>query len=152
MRKRTHAFLLLAIALAWKMVDRFASRRYWKNKFGDWMIKQLLNSVIAKKRYLPVSSRSKWTGHFWVSLGLCIKTRAQPLIWKWFFILMQNYSLSQERLCTWPHFESKGFWNSEVAHFLPQPSAWQITDLLATDRSRYFAQLRSIIVKYYHTC
>ena len=31
------------------------------------------------------------TGHFRVSPGLCIKTRssAQPLIWKWFFILMQ---------------------------------------------------------------
>ena len=30
-------------------------------------------------------------GHFRVPLGLCIKTRlsAQPLIWKWFFILMQ---------------------------------------------------------------
>ena len=29
--------------------------------------------------------------HFWVPPGLCIKTRlsAQPLIWKWFFILMQ---------------------------------------------------------------
>ena len=23
-------------------------------------------------------------------------------------------SFSQERLCTWPHFESEGFWNSEV--------------------------------------
>ena len=30
-------------------------------------------------------------GHFRVSLGLCIKTMlsAQPLIWKWFFIVMQ---------------------------------------------------------------
>ena len=30
-------------------------------------------------------------GHFWVSTGLCIKTRlsAQPLLWKWCFILMQ---------------------------------------------------------------
>ena len=30
-------------------------------------------------------------GHFRVPPGLCIKTRlsAQPLIWKWFFILMQ---------------------------------------------------------------
>ena len=25
-------------------------------------------------------------------------------------------SFLQERLCTWPHFESKGFWNSEVAY------------------------------------
>ena len=24
-------------------------------------------------------------------------------------------SFSQERLCTWPHFESDGLWNSEVA-------------------------------------
>ena len=23
---------------------------------------------------------------------------------------------SQERLCTWPHFESEGSWNSEVAY------------------------------------
>ena len=25
-------------------------------------------------------------------------------------------SFSQERLCTWPYFESEGFWNSEVAY------------------------------------
>ena len=27
-------------------------------------------------------------------------------------------SFSQERLCTWPHFESEGFWNSEVAYWI----------------------------------
>ena len=42
-----------------KMADRFASRRYsLKNKLGDRMIKQLLNSVIAKYRDLSVSRRS----------------------------------------------------------------------------------------------
>ena len=42
-----------------KMADRFASRRYsLKNKLGDWMIEQLLNSVIAKYRDLSVSRRS----------------------------------------------------------------------------------------------
>ena len=30
--------------------------------------------------------------------------------------LSQNEVL-QERLCTWPHFESEGFWNSEVAFY-----------------------------------
>ena len=38
-------------------------------------------------------------GHFRVPLVLCIKTRlsAQPLIWKWFFILMQiQHSLSRK--------------------------------------------------------
>ena len=59
-------------------------------------------------------------GHFRVLNGLCIKTRlsTQPLIRKWFsfsFSCKQN-SFSQERLCTWPHFESEGFWNSEVAY------------------------------------
>ena len=46
-------------------------------------------------------------GLFPVPPVLCIKTRlsAQPLIWK-------------ERLCTWPHFESEGFWNSEVAYYV----------------------------------
>ena len=43
-----------------KMADRFVSRRYSlkKNKLGDRMIKQLLNSVIAKYRDLSVSRRS----------------------------------------------------------------------------------------------
>ena len=27
-------------------------------------------------------------------------------------------SFSQERLCTWPHFESEGFWNSELTGLL----------------------------------
>ena len=59
MCKRNHAFLLLAIALALKMADRFASRRYsLEKKLGDRMIKQLLNLVIAKYRDLSVSRRS----------------------------------------------------------------------------------------------
>ena len=58
-RKRNHAFLLLAIALAWKMADRFPLRRYsLKNKLGDRMIEQLVNSVIAKYRDFSVSRRS----------------------------------------------------------------------------------------------
>ena len=59
MCKRNQAFLLLAIALALKMADRFASRRYsLENELGDRMIKQLLNLVIAKYRDLSVSRRS----------------------------------------------------------------------------------------------
>ena len=55
MRKRNHDFLLLAIALAHKQADRFASL---KNKLGDRMIKQLFNSVTAKYRDLSEASRS----------------------------------------------------------------------------------------------
>ena len=55
-------------------------------------------------------------GHFRVPPGLCIKTRlnAQPLIWKWFSFSCKWNSFSQERLFTWPHFESGSSWNSEV--------------------------------------
>ena len=63
-----------------------------KNKLGDRMIKQLLNSVIAKYRDLSVSRRSI----------ICLSLRLR-----------------------------------------------QIIDLLATDKSRYFAQSRPIIVNYY---
>ena len=63
----------------------------------------------------------KWKGsrHFRVTPGLCIKTRlsAQPLIWKWLFILMQIKLIFTRKVCTWPHFESEGFWNWEGAYF-----------------------------------
>ena len=75
------------------MADRFASRGYsLKNKLGDRMIKQLLNSVIAKYRDLLVSRRSI----------ICLSVRLR-----------------------------------------------QIIDLLATDKSRCFAQLHPIIANYW---
>ena len=49
-------------------------------------------------------------GHFRVLPSRCIKTRlsAQPLIWKWFFILVQiKIIFTKKRLCTWPHFKSE---------------------------------------------
>ena len=50
--------------------------------------------------------------------GLCIKTRLSAQLWyenDFLFSCKQNL-FSQQRLCTWPHFESKGFRNSEVAY------------------------------------
>ena len=59
MRKGNRAFLLLAIALAWKwQIASLPKDIHLKNKLGDRMIKQLLNSVIAKYRDLPVSRTS----------------------------------------------------------------------------------------------
>ena len=59
MRKGNRAFLLLAIALAWKwQIASLPKDIDWKNKLGDRMIKQLLNSVIAKYHDLSVSRRS----------------------------------------------------------------------------------------------
>ena len=72
-----------------KMADRFASRRYsLKNKLSDRVIKQLLNSVIAKYRDLSVSRRS----------------------------------------------------------IITPPRLWEIIDLLATDKSRYSAQPRPMLI------
>ena len=58
-------------------------------------------------------------GHFRVPPGLCIKTRlsAQPLICKWFFILMQiKLIFTRKVVHLEPHIESEGFWNSEMAY------------------------------------
>ena len=59
-RKWNHAFLLLAIALAWKWQSASLPEDIHKkkNKLGDRMIKQLLNSSIARCRDLSVSRRS----------------------------------------------------------------------------------------------
>ena len=73
---------------------------------------------------LPWHSPFNAMGHFRVRPGLCNKTRlsAQPLIRKWFFILMQIKTHFHRKGCvsTWPHFESEGFWNSEVAYWRGQ--------------------------------
>ena len=65
MCKQNHAFLHLLIACAWKMADRFASRRYSLKKQTWWLNDEtiifhynLLNSVIAKYHDLSVASRS----------------------------------------------------------------------------------------------
>ena len=57
-------------------------------------------------------------GHFWVPPGLCFKTRlsAQPLICKWFFILMQIKLIFTRKVVHLASFWKWGFWNSEVAH------------------------------------
>ena len=60
-------------------------------------------------------------GHFRVPPGLCFITRvgAQPFIWKSFFILMQIKLIFTRKVVPLkPHFESKGFWNSEVAYWV----------------------------------
>ena len=91
MRERNNAWYVIA----WKKADRFASRRYsLKNKLGDPMIKQLLNSVTTTYGDLPVSRTSI----------TCLSLRLRQLI-----------------------------------------------DLLAADKSRYFAQPRPIIVNYLET-
>ena len=59
MRKGNRAFISSCDRSWVKMADRFGSRGYsLKNKLGDRMIKQLLNSVIARYRDLSVSRRS----------------------------------------------------------------------------------------------
>ena len=63
------------------------------------------------------------------SPGLCIITRlsAQPLMRKWFFIRMKKNPFSQERLYTWPHFESEGFRDSQVAYCLQSSNYFKLT-------------------------
>ena len=85
MHKQNQTFLLLALALAWKMADRFASRGYsLKNKLSDQMIKQLLNLVIAKYCDLSLSRHSiiclslqlqqiiYWSARHWQIMIVCL--------------------------------------------------------------------------------
>ena len=65
--------------------------------------------VVVDVNSSPKDPANQKIGHFRVP---CIKTRlrAQPLIWKCFFIFMKIH-FHNKILCTcWPHFESKGFW------------------------------------------
>ena len=71
------------------------------------------------------SQSSSKVGLFRVASSFCSNARlsAKPLIWKWFLILMQINSFSQERSCTYPRFESENFWNSENGLFRWKPKA-----------------------------
>ena len=96
MRKGNHAFLLLAIALAWK-----------------WQIASLPKDIHEKKR---TNSLIEWLNNYWSRLS-------------------QNIVLSVSR-------------RSIICR---SRSLRQIIDLLPTDKSRYFAQPRPIIVKCFTT-
>ena len=132
-----------------KMADRFASRRYsLKNKLGDWMIKQSLKLVIAKYRDLSVSCRS-----------------IRILLIYGLFLIITNYWTRLSKISWFVSGKQINYYSAEANNrYLPQPNNnwsarhWQITDhrqnivicqwreLLATDKSRYFAQPGSIII------
>ena len=61
---------------------------------------ELSKNSHGKTIYGEVSTRTSLIGHFRVPPGLCIKTRlgAQPLIWKWYFILMQIKLISTRKV------------------------------------------------------
>ena len=60
--------------------------------------------------------RDKTIGHFRVQKNLTFKARlsAKPLIWKWFLIMMQKNSFSQQRFRTYTPLEGEIFWNSKI--------------------------------------
>ena len=60
-------------------------------KIHDFLRRRFLFSLLPYRLFSVTWSAALQIGHFRVSPGLCLKTRlsAQPLIWKWIFILMQ---------------------------------------------------------------
>ena len=84
---------------------------------------KVLNTVISRILGFPPRDKAAVLGvntisHFRVPPGLCFKTRlsAQPLIWKWFFILMQIKLIFTRKVVRLASFWKWEFWNSEVAH------------------------------------
>ena len=118
------------------------------------VIEESLNQGTSLQLFSSEGPR-KSISHFRVPSGLCIKARlsAQPLIWKLFFILMQIKQFSQERLCTWPLFESEGFFNSEVDYsertHCPSPRAFVRLCFYYTGMGA--AQVRGFVMAKVHT-
>ena len=83
--------------------SRLSSKLNWQKRrgshrhpFGDWNpshISRIL--VFSPVRHSlcprPLLTHFSLKGHFRIPLGLCIETRlsAQPLLWKWIFMLLQ---------------------------------------------------------------
>ena len=64
----------------------------------------------ALRSYPVFHSLRTWRiDHFRVPPGLCIKTSAQPLIWKWFFILMQIILILTRKVVHLASFWKWGF-------------------------------------------
>ena len=86
--------------------------------------------IIAQPNPQPGGSGRIATGHFRVPPGLCIKTRsrAQPLIWKWFFILMQI-----KLICTRKVVHLASFWKWVFLELGSGLFVWSFThNLLST--------------------
>ena len=79
----------------------------WKNYVSVFSMNVLIGNAIFT---FPMEAGTA-IGHFRVSPSLCIRTRlsAQPLIWKWFFILMQIKLISTRKVVYLASFWKWGF-------------------------------------------
>ena len=84
----------------------------------------MLNNQLSYSWLLIVRSVShlddndKNNGPFPISAGSLYQNEVKCSVFLYgndFSLSRKQNSFSQERLCTWPRFESEGFWNSEVA-------------------------------------
>ena len=127
LREDSKSNKLAVLRSAWDwdgIVPNCIMGRLW----GRFLTQSLSNSLwwpIKKALGSPKQSRDA-KGHFRVSPGLCINTRlsAQPLIWKWFFILMQIRLIFTRKVLHLASFWKWGFWKTEVAYstrHLPDP-------------------------------
>ena len=71
MRKRNHSFLLLAIALAWKMADRFASQRCSLKKQTWWSNDKTIIENSFTPKYCDFSSANNWSARHWQVTIFC---------------------------------------------------------------------------------
>ena len=120
MRKWNHSFLLLVIALAWKwQIASLTIQRaiFNKKQAGDRMIRQLLNSVLAKYRYFSVSRRSiiclscrlrpnyNWSARHWQIMIFCSTSsnNCQLLLWLVLFccLFFAFFSTKWNLECEW---------------------------------------------------
>ena len=102
------------------------SRLFSAYFFGELVEKSCLKIKAFTQLWWSIS-------HFRVPPGLFIKTRlhvsAQPLIWKWFFILKQIKLIITRKVVHLASFWKWGVWNSKVA-YSPNPLYWLCIDIV----------------------
>ena len=115
--------VLAFLETRWRLGRVNFRKDFWDCYRGQGETK-LANSWLARPRLRSHKSLRKLTRPSFLpkrpfpsSPAVCIKTRlsAQPLIWKWFFILMQIKLIFTRKVVHLASLWKWGFWNSEVA-------------------------------------
>ena len=102
-------------------------------KIHDFLRRRFLFSLLPYRSFSVTWSAALQIGHFRVPPGLCLKTRlsAQPLIWKWFSILMQIKLIFTRKVLHVTSFWKWGFL---------EPRKWPILHISPYCLRGYFAR------------
>ena len=96
----THFYVAVFFAISSCLMSLFLGHNFTLTRPRRWTFHSAYQFFLFSVTKEPRLDKTLSIGHFRVPPGLCIKTRlgAQPLIWKWFFILMQIKLISTRKV------------------------------------------------------